>query len=75
MRPEGIRKALLELEGRPGILHLNDGSRLRVRSREHRMVGPEYLYVVVGNDVRHVAFRNITSVEGRGRRASRSRPA
>jgi len=75
MRPEGVRKALLELEGRPGVLHLNDGTRLKIQSREHWMVGPEYLYVVVGNDVHHVAFRNITSVEVRGRRVSRSRPA
>jgi hypothetical protein len=73
MRPEGIRKALLESEGRSTIVHLNDGSRLKVQSREHWLVGPEYLYVVVGKDVHRVAFRNVTSVEDRARKPSRRR--
>ena len=75
MRPEGIRKALLEAEERPSILHLNDGTRLRVKSREHWMVGPEYLYVMVGKDVHHVAFRNIASVAVPSRKTPRTRPA
>jgi hypothetical protein len=74
MRPEGIRKALLEAEGRSSILHLNDGTRLRIKSREHWMVGPEYLYVMIGKDVHHVAFRNIASIEVRSQKTSRFRP-
>jgi len=52
---------------------LNDGTRLRVRSRELSRVGPEYLCVVVGKDVRRVAFRNVTSVEDRAHKPSRRR--
>jgi hypothetical protein len=70
MRPEGIRKALLEAEGRPVFVHLNDGTKLRVRSREHWMVGPEFLYVHTGRDVHHVAFRNVASIAIRSRRRS-----
>ncbi len=75
MRPEGIRKALLESEGRPSIVHLNDGSRLRIKSREHWMLGDEFLYVLTGNDLHYVAFRNIASIEVGHRKISRSRPA
>jgi hypothetical protein len=73
MRPEGIRKALLEGEGKAAVIHLNDGTRLRVASREHWLVGPEYLYVVVGKDVHHVAFRNVASVAYRSRASSSAR--
>ena len=71
MRPEAIRAALLEAEERPATLHLNDGTRLRIRSREHWMVGPEFLYVIVGRVTHHVAFRNIASIAVRARRSSR----
>lgn len=72
MRPEGIRKALLEAEaaGKPATVHLNDGTRLRVASREHWLVGPEYLYIVSGREVHLVAFRNVASVAIRARRRS-----
>ncbi len=69
MRPEALRKALLEAEGRSAVVHLNDGTRLRVPSREHWMIGPEFLYVVAGPDVHHVAFRNVASVAVRSRRS------
>jgi hypothetical protein len=68
MRLDGIRKALLEAEGRPVVVHLNDGTRLRVFSREHWMIGPEFLYIVSGRDVHHVAFRNVASIAVRSRR-------
>jgi len=70
MRPEGLRQALLEAEGRPVTVHLNDGTRLRIPSREHWMIGPEFLYVVSGRNVHHVAFRNIASVAVRSRRSA-----
>lgn len=75
MRPEGVRKALLESEGRPSIVHLNDGSRLRVRSREHWMIGDEFLFLLIAGNLHYVAFRNIASIEVRSRKSSRSRPA
>ena len=75
MRPEAIRKALPESEGRSTIVHLNDGTRLRIKSREHWMIGEEYLYVLTGNDLHYVAFRNIASFEVRSSKAPRSRPA
>lgn len=56
MRPEGVRKALLESEGRPSVVHLNDGSRLQVKSREHWMIDEEYLYVRTWPDLHYVAF-------------------
>jgi len=75
MRPEGVRKALLESEGRPHIVHPNDGSRLRVKSREHWMIDDEYLFVLVNGHLHYVAFRNITSIELRTRKTPRSKPA
>lgn len=74
MRPEAVRKALLESEGHPCALHLNDGTRVRVKSREHWLIGEEVLIVRTGPDVHFVAYRNITSIEVRTRK-SRTRPA
>lgn len=73
MRPEAVRQALRESEGRPTVIHLNDGSRLRIRSREHWFISPEYLYILVGRTVHHVAFRNIATVAVRQARPSRRR--
>jgi len=39
------------------------------------MVGPEFLYVVVGAEVHRVAFRNVTSVVEPGRSSARRRLA
>jgi hypothetical protein len=33
-----------------------------VRSREHWLIGPDLLYVVVKNDVHHVAFHSIATI-------------
>ena len=55
------------------VVHINDGSRLRVQSREHWLIGPEYLYIVIGRAVHHVAFRNIASIAIPGPKASRRR--
>ena len=72
MRPEAVRKALLESESRPAIIRLNDGTRLPVRSLEHWMIGPEFLYVRVKDDVHRVAFRNIAAVSCKSSRRGRA---
>lgn len=73
MRPEGVRKALPESEGHPSIVLLNSGKRIPIKSREHWMIGDEYLYVLTGSDLNTVAFRNISAIEVRHRRRSRAR--
>lgn len=72
MRAEAIRKALLESEGRPTLVHLNDGTRLPVKSREHWLISPEFLYILVKGDVHHVAFHNVATIV---HRQVRARPA
>jgi hypothetical protein len=64
MRPEAVRQALRSAaeEGRSTTIHLNDGSRLPVKSREHWFITPDYLYILVGRTTHHVAFRNIATV-------------
>lgn len=73
MRPEGVRKALYEAEGRPSVVILNSGKRIPIRSREHWMIGDEYLYVLTGSDLNYVSFRNISAIEIRNRQRSRAR--
>jgi len=67
MRPEGVRKALYEAEGRPSVMLLSSGKRIPIRSREHWMIGDEYLYVLTGSDLNTVDFRNIAAIEVRNR--------
>lgn len=64
MRPEAVRQALRSAaeEGRSATIHLNDGSRLPVKTREHWFITPDYLYILVRRTTHHVAFRNIASV-------------
>jgi hypothetical protein len=73
MRPEGVRRALYEAEGRPSVVLLNSGKRIPIKSREHWMIGDEYLYILTGPDLNYVAFRNIAAIEVRNRRSSRAR--
>jgi hypothetical protein len=73
MRPEGVRKALRKSEGRSSVVLLNSGKRIPIKSREHWMIGNEYLYVLTGSDLNYVVFRNIAAIEVRPRRRSRAR--
>lgn len=77
MRPEAVRPALRSAagDGRSATIHLNDGSRLPVKTREHWFITPDYLYILVRRTTHHVAFRNIASVAVRPGRCSRREKA
>ena len=73
MRPEGVRKAMREAEGRHCVIQLNSGKRIPVKGRENWMIDDEYLYVLANGHLNWIAFRNITSIEMRMSRKSRAR--
>jgi hypothetical protein len=75
--PDGVKRALLDLEARTKEIRLNDGTRLVVSSREQWFMAPEFLIVLdrhLGSVL--IDYRNVTAIRllkdngrtGRGRR-------